>query len=71
MFANSLMVAVGIVTILWSRWLLPRQMRAASKKAIGGQRDFYDEMVRQHAEQTFDMASSGPDKRRYAPRSSR
>lgn len=46
MVANPLLIAVGIATILWSRWLLPRQMRAVSKKAPGGRQALYEGIVR-------------------------
>jgi hypothetical protein len=41
-----MMIAVGAAIFLWSRWLLPRQLRRVSARAQGRAKERYDELMR-------------------------
>lgn len=43
MLLNFVMIVLGIVTVLWSRFVLPRQMRQVSVKTRGRPKERYDE----------------------------
>lgn len=46
MLLNLLMIAMGAAIFLWSRWLLPRQLRRVSASAQGRAKERYDELMR-------------------------
>lgn len=53
-FSDVLLIVLGVTTVLWGKWLLPRQLQnARSKMSKAGQEHFDDRLQRPLARRLF------------------
>jgi hypothetical protein len=49
MFVGVLLIAIGLLTVVWGHWLAPRQLRRVREKATPAGRERYDSFMKRPA----------------------
>jgi hypothetical protein len=51
--AGVLLIAIGLITILWGHWLLPRRLRRVRQRFSPAGRELYDSRMQRPAARLF------------------